>query len=326
MRRREFLIAVSAAATWPGASRGQRAGGSRRVAVLLAAESSDLQYQKRMKAFSQTLAQVGWIEGQNLHIEIRWGEGRSELTRQHAVELASAAPDVILASGNATITPLLQATRKVPIVFAVAADPVGSGYVESLARPGGNATGFMQFEFTLSGKWVELLAQVAPNVKRVAALRDLSGGLAQFVTIQSQASTLGIEASPIDMRDATEIERALSAFASIGNGGLIVTASAFANVHRELIIALAMKNKLPAVYFAHYFVTEGGLISYGTDLVDQFRQAAVYVGRILRGEAPADLPVQSPTTFELAINLKTAKALGLTIPLSVLARADEVIE
>lgn len=324
--RREFLTVAGATAIWVTAGHAQRAGDTRRVGVLLAAEASDPQYQKRLKAFSQALVRLGWIEGQNLRIETRWGEGQAELTRKYAAELATSAPDVILASGNATITPLLQATRKVPIIFAVAADPVGSGYVESLARPGGNATGFMQFEYSLSSKWVELLMQIAPQVKRIGVLRDMAGGVAQFATIQSVASSLSIEASPIDMREAAEIERAVSTFASAGNGGLIVTASAFANVHRELIIGLALKNKLPAVYFAHYFAADGGLISYGTDLVDQFRQAASYVDRVLRGEAPADLPVQAPTMFELVVNLKTAKALGLTIPQSILARADEVIE
>ncbi|MBL6617301.1 MAG: ABC transporter substrate-binding protein [Reyranella sp.] len=326
MRRRELLISVGAAAVWPTVGRAQRGIGARRVGVLLAAEASDPQYRKRLKAFGQTLAQRGWVEGQNLQIEVRWGEGQAELTRKHAVELATATPDVILASGNATITPLLQVTRKIPVVFAVAADPVGSGYVQSLAKPGGNATGFMQFEYALSGKWLELLVQIAPRVKRVAVLRDNAGGVAQFAVIQSLASSLGIEVSPIDMQDAAEIERTVSAFAGTGNGGLIVTASAFANVHRELIIALAKKNNLPTVYFAHYFATDGGLISYGTDLVDQFRQAATYVDRILRGEAPADLPVQAPTNFELAINLKTAAALGLTIPATILSLADEVIE
>lgn len=326
MRRRDVLIAAGTAAAWPTVSRAQRAAGTRRVGVLLAAEASDPQYQNRLKAFCQRLAQLGWIEGQNLRMETRWGQGRPELTRQHARELSTTAPDAILASGNATITPLLQATREVPIVFAVAADPVGSGYVNSLARPGGNATGFMQFEYSLSGKWVELLVQVAPQVKRVVVLRDLAGGLAQFATIQSEATPLGIEAIPIDMRDAAEIEQAVAEFAGLGSGGLIVTASAFANVHRRSIIALAMKHRLPAIYFAHYFVADGGLMSYGTDLVDQFRQAADYVDCILRGAAPAELPVQAPTTFELAVNLRTAKALGLEVPPSLLARANEVIE
>jgi len=324
MRRRDFMIAAGAAAVLPPGR--VRADGIRRIGVLLAAAASDPQYQSRLGAFAQTLVQLGWSEGRNLRIDTRWGEGRAELTRQYAAELAATAPDVILASGNATITPLLQATRKIPVVFAVAADPVGSGYVESLSRPGGNATGFMQFEYALSGKWLELLLQIAPQVNRVAVLRDMAGGLAQFAVIQSVASSLGIEVKAVDMRDSDEIERGISTFADTKTAGLIVTASAFANVHRELIIASAMKYKLPAIYFAHYFVAEGGLISYGTDLVDQFRQAAVYVDRILRGEAPANLPVQAPTKFELVINLKTAAALGLAVPAPLLAGADEVIE
>jgi putative ABC transport system substrate-binding protein len=240
--------------------------------------------------------------------------------------LAALAPDIILASGNATVTPLLQVTRTVPVVFAVVADPVGSGYAETLSRPSGNATGFMQFEYGLSGKWLELLNQIAPQAKRVAVFRDLIGGIAQFAVIQSIAPSVGIEVSPFDMRDASEIERNVMAFARSGNGGLIVTASAFANVHRELIITLAARYKLPAVYFTRYFVDEGGLMSYGTNLVEQFRQAATYVDRILRDEKPADLPVQAPTKYDLVINLKTATALGLNVPPTLLARADEVIE
>jgi putative ABC transport system substrate-binding protein len=240
--------------------------------------------------------------------------------------LAALAPDIILASGNATVTPLLQVTRTVPVVFAVVADPVGSGYAETLSRPSGNATGFMQFEYGLTGKWLELLKEIAPQVRRVAVFRDLIGGVAQFAVIQSIAPSVGIEVSPFDMRDAAEIERAVVAFAHSGNGGLIVTASAFANVHRELLITLAARHKLPAVYFARYFVEDGGLISYGTDLTDQFRQAATYADRILRGEKPADMPVQAPTKYDLVINLKTAKALDLTVPAKMVARADAVIE
>ena len=294
--------------------------------MLLAATSDDLQYQNRLKAFGQKLAQLGWTEGHNLTIDVRWGGGQAELTRQYAAELAALSPDIILASGNATVTPLLQATRTVPVVFAVVADPVGSGYAETLSRPGGNATGFMQFEYGLTGKWLELLHQIAPQVGRVAVFRDLIGGVAQFAVIQSIAPSVGMEAIPFDMRDAAEIERAITAFAQSGNGGMIVTASAFANVHRELLIALAARHKLPAIYFARYFVDDGGLMSYGTDLVDQFRQAATYADRILRGEKPADMPVQAPTKYDLVINLKTAKALGLTVPATVLTRADEVIE
>jgi putative tryptophan/tyrosine transport system substrate-binding protein len=326
MRRREFITLLGGAATWSLAARAQQGERVRRIGVLLAATSDDLQYQSRLRAFGQRLAQLGWTEGHNLRIDVRWGGGHAELTRQYAAELAALAPDIILASGNATVTPLLQVTRTIPVVFAVVADPVGSGYAETLSRPGGNATGFMQFEYGLTGKWLELLHQIAPQVRRVAVFRDLIGGVAQFAVIQSIAPSVGIEVSPFDMRDAGEIERAVVAFADSGNGGLIVTASAFANVHRELLIALAARHKLPAIYFARYFVEDGGLISYGTDLTDQFRQAATYADRILRGEKPADMPVQAPTKYDLVINLKTAKALGLTVPPQLLARAEEVIE
>jgi ABC-type uncharacterized transport system substrate-binding protein len=304
----------------------QPANGVRRIGVLLAATADDPQYQSRLSAFGQTLAQLGWMEGRNLRIDLRWGGGQAELTRQYAAELVALGPDVILASGNATVTPLLQTTRTVPVVFAVVADPVGSGYTETLSKPGGNATGFMQFEYGLSAKWLELLHQIAPQVKRVAVLRDLIGGIAQFAVIQSIASSVGVEVNPVDMRDAGEIERAIRALAGSENGGLIVTASAFANVHRELIIKLAAQQKLPAIYFARYFVDDGGLMSYGTNLVDQFRQAATYVDRVLRGEKPADLPVQAPTKYDLVINLKTAKVLGLAVPPALLTRADEVVE
>lgn len=327
MRRRQFLAIVGGFATaWPTVTRGQSANRVRRIGVLLAATSDDLQYQNRLKAFGERLAQLGWTEGYNIKIDVRWGGGHVELTRQYAAELAALAPDVIVASGNATVTPLLQATRTVPVVFAVVADPVGSGYAETLSRPGGNATGFMQFEYGLTGKWLEFLHQIAPQVRRVAVFRDLTGGVAQFAVIQSVAPSVGIEVIPFDMRDAGEIERAVIAFAHSGNAGLIVTASAFANVHRELLISLAGRHKLPAIYFARYFVDDGGLMSYGTDLVEQFRQAATYVDRILRGERPAEMPVQAPAKYDLVINLKTAKALGLDLPPSLLARVDEVIE
>ena len=327
MKRREFLAFVGGfAASWPTVTSGQSANSVRRIGVLLAATPDDLQYQSRLKAFSERLAQLGWTEGHNLKIDVRWGGGHTELTRQYAAELAGLAPDVILASGNATVTPLLQATRTVPVVFAVVADPVGSGYAETLSRPGGNATGFMQFEYGLTGKWLELLHQIAPQVRRVAVFRDLVGGVAQFAVIQSVAPSIGIEVTPFDMRDAGEIEHAVMAFARSGNAGLIVTASAFANVHRELLITLAARHKLPAIYFTSYFVDDGGLMSYGTNLVDQFRQAATYADRILRGEKPADMPVQAPTKYDLVINLKTAKALSLTIPPSLLSTASEVIE
>ena len=325
MKRRHFIKLVGGVAAWPLTARAQQPEQMRRIGVLLAATSDDLQYQNRLKAFGERLAQLGWTEGHNLKIDVRWGGGHAELTRQYAAELAALAPDIILASGNATVTPLLQATRTVPVVFAVVADPVGSGYAETLSRPGGNATGFLQFEYGLTGKWLELLHQIAPQVRRVAVFRDLIGGVAQFAVIQSIAPSVDIEVSPFDMRDAGEIERALMAFAQSGNAGLIVT-SAFANVHRALLITLAARHKLPAIYFARYFVDDGGLMSYGTDLVEQFRQAATYADRILRGEKPADMPVQAPAKYDLVINLKTAKALGLTVPATVLARADAVIE
>ena len=271
---------------------------------------------------------MGWTDGRNVRIDIRWGAGDADRIRKYAAELVALAPDVILATGSAAVGPLLQATRTVPIVFVHVADPVGAGFVESLARPGGNATGFTTFEYGMSGKWLELLKEIAPGVTRAAVLRDpaIAAGIGQFGAIQSVAPSLGVEVSPVDVRDAGEIERAVAAFARAPNGGLIVTASALAIVHRDLIITLAARHKLPAVYFARYFVTGGGLISYGPDLVDQYRRAAGYVDRILKGEKPADLPVQAPTKYELVINLKTAKALGLDVPPTLLARADEVIE
>jgi len=326
VRRREFISLLGGSSAWPLAAHAQQAERVRRIGVLFAATEDDPQYQSRLKAFGQRLSQLGWTDGHNLRIETRWSGGHAEKTRQRAEELVALAPDVILCSGNAAVTPLLQVTRTVPVVFAVVADPVGSGYTATLSRPGGNATGFMQFEYGLTAKWPELLKEIAPQIKRVAVFRDLIGGIAAFAVIQSIAPSVGIEVNPFDMRDANEIERNVMAFAGSGNGGLIITGSAFANVHRGLIIALAARHKLPAIYFARYFVTEGGLISYGTDLVEQFRQAAGYVDRILRGEKPGDLPVQAPTKYELVINLKTAKALGLSVSPTVLARAEAVIE
>ena len=327
MKRREFITLLgSAAAGWPLAARAQER--VRRIGVLLPATANDPEYQSRITAFVQGLAQLGWTEGGNLRIDTRWGAGNADDIRKYAAELVALAPDVILTTGDSTLRPLLLATRTVPIVFAIVPDPVGAGLVDSLARPGGNATGFTNFEYGMGGKWLELLKQVAPGVTRAAVLRDpdTPGGTGQFGAIQSVAPSLGVEVSPINVRDAPEIERAVTAFARAPNGGLIVTGSGLAIVHRDLIIALAARHKLPAVYFQRLFVTGGGLISYGPDFVDQYRRAAGYVDRILKGEKPADLPVQAPTKYELAINLKTAKALGLEIPQSVLARADEVIE
>jgi putative ABC transport system substrate-binding protein len=335
MRRRAFITllggAVAAPAMhWPLAARAQQPGERmRRIGVLTGGASpDDPDTQANIAAFLQVLRQLGWTDGRNVQIEYRWGLGNTASIRKNADELAALAPGVILTSGTASLAPMLQATRTVPIVFVNVADPVGAGFVDSLSRPGGNATGFMQFEYGLSGKWLELLKQIAPSVTRAAILRDptLTSGIGQFAIIQSVAPSVGVEVRPINVRDAGEIERGVAAFAGSSNGGLIVTSSALSAVHRDLIIALAARHKLPAVYYRRYFVTRGGLISYGYDLVDQYRRAAGYVDRILKGEKPADLPVQAPTRYELVINLKTATALGLDLPPTVLARADEVIE
>jgi putative tryptophan/tyrosine transport system substrate-binding protein len=328
-KRREFITLLGgAAATWPLAARGQESVRARRVGVLmaLAAESPDAQAD--LAAFLQGLRQLGWTDGRNLRIDIRWGAGNANNIRKGATELAAFGPDAIYAAGGSSVGPLLQATRTVPIVFAMVPDPVGSGFVASLGRPGGNATGFMQFEYSLTGKWLELLKQVAPGVTRAAVLWDPSipAGIGQFAVIQSVAPSLGVEVSPVNVRDRAEIERAVAAFARSSNGGLIMTSSPLANVQRALIIALAARHKLPAVYAARVHVDSGGLISYGPNATDQYRRAASYVDRILKGEKPADLPVQAPTKYELVINLKTAQALGLTVPQSLLSIADEVIE
>ena len=317
MRRREFITLLGgAAAAWPLAARAQQAERMRRIGVLLPAAADDAEFQARVGAFLQGLALLGWTIGRNVRIDTRWATANAADIRRHAAELAALAPDVILAHGASTVGPLLQATRTVPIVFPVVADPVGAGFVDSLARPGGNATGFMTFEYSLSGKWLELLKQIAPGVTRVAVLRDpaITAGIGQFGAIQAVAPSLGVEVSPVNVRDAGEIERAVAAFARSSNGGLIVTASGLAQLHRDLIVTLAARHKLPAVYFERFFVAAGGLISYGPDFVDQYRRAAGYVDRILKGEKPADLPVQAPTKYELVINLKTAKALGLDVP------------
>ncbi len=300
----------------------------RRVGVLMNVAAGDPVGQVRIAAFLQGLRQSGWTDGRNVQIDTRWSGGDAERIRKYAAELVALSPDVILAAGSATAGPLLQVTRTLPIVFVHTPDPVGAGFVDSLGRPGGNATGFTLFEYGISGKWLELLKQIAPGVTRAAILRDpaIAAGAGQLGAIQSVAPSLGVELRPIGMRDAGEIERAVAAFAGSTNGGLIVTASTLAAVHRNLIVTLAARHKLPAVYYERFFVAAGGLISYGADLVDQFRHAAGYVDRILKGEKPADLPVQTPTKFVLAINLKTAKALGLDVPPTLLARADEVIE
>jgi putative ABC transport system substrate-binding protein len=330
MQRRNFIrLLGGAAVAWPLVARAQQSDRVRRIGVLLAATADDPDYQARIAAFQQGLQQLGWSDGRNVHIDTRWATTKADDIRRHAAELAALAPDVILAgTGTATVAPLLQATRTVPIVFAVVIDPVGAGFVDSLARPGGNATGFTVFEYGMSGKWLELLKQIAPAVTRAAVLRDptIASGIGQFAAVQAVAPSLGVDLSAVDVRDAGEIERAVTAFARSSNGGLIVTASALATYHRDLLIALAARLQLPAVYPYRFFVTVGGLISYGPNFVEQYRQAAGYVDRILKGEKPAELPVQGATKYELAINLKMAKGIGLTVPPAVLARAGEVIE
>jgi ABC-type uncharacterized transport system substrate-binding protein len=328
LKRREFITLLGGAVAWPLSARGQQSDRVRRIGVLHTPAADDPDGQARNVAFLQGLQQLGWTDGRNVRIDLRWAAGDPELTRKYTAELVALAPDVIMASGSATVGPLLQATRAVPIVFVNVPDPVGAGFVDSLARPGGNATGFILFEYGLSGKWLELLKQIVPGLTRVAVIRDpaITGGIGQFGAIQAVAPSLGVEVSPVNVRDAGEIERAVTAFARSANGGLIVTGSALAVVHRDLIITLAARHKLPAVYFRPLFVSDGGLIAYGPNITDQYRRAAGYVDRILKGEKPADLPVQAPTKYELVINLKTAKALGLEIPATVLARADEVIE
>jgi ABC-type uncharacterized transport system substrate-binding protein len=328
MKRREFITLLgAAAAAGPLTARAQQSERMRRIGVLMTTAADDAEGQARIAAFLQGLQQWGWTVGGNVRIDIRFGADNAA-TRKHASDLATLAPDVILANSSAAVGSLLQATRTVPIVFAIVADPVGAGFVDSLARPGGNATGFTPFEYGVSGKWLELLKQVAPGVTRVAVIRDptTAAGLGQFGALQAVAPSLGVEVSPINLRDAGEIEPAIAAFVRSSNDGLIVTGSPLALGHRDLIVALAARHKLPAVYPARFFVAAGGLISYGPDFLDQFRRAAGYVDRILKGEKPSDLPVQAATKYELVINLKTAKALGLDVPPTLLARADEVIE
>ena len=330
MQRREFITLIGGAtAAWPIAARAQQPDRVRRIGVLFGSAADDPEHQARFAAFLQGLAQLGWADGRNMRIDTRWATTNPDEIRRQAAELVALAPDVILAAtGTATVAPLLQATRIVPIVFALIIDPVGAGFVASLAQPGGNATGFTLFEYGMSGKWLELLKEVAPGVTRAAVLRDpaIASGIGQFATAQAVAPSLGLELSPVDVRDAREIERAVTAFARSGNGGLVVTASALATRYRELIITLAARHNLPAIYSGRWFVADGGLLSYGPDYIDQFRRAAGYVDRILKGEKPADMPVQAPTKYELVINLKTAKALGVDVPANLLARAAEVIE
>ena len=321
------MLLGGSVAAWPLVAWAQQPERMRHIGVLIGNAADDAESQARTEAFAQGLAQLGWVDGRNVRIDTRWAT--ADDIRRHAAELAELAPDVILAAtGTLTVAPLLQATRTVPIVFVLVIDPVGAGFVASLARPGGNATGFTIFEYGMSGKWLELLKEIAPGVTRAAVLRDpaIASGIGQFAAVQAVAPSLGVELSPVDVRDAPEIERAVAAFARSGNGGMIVTASALATRHRELIIKLAARYKLPAIYAGHWFVTDGGLLSYGPDYVAQFRQAAGYVDRVLKGEKPADLPVQSATKYETVINLKTAKTLGLDVPAPLLARADVVIE
>ncbi len=329
MKRREFIgLLGGAAAVWPLAARAQQPGRMRRIGVLLNITADDPESQGRLAAFAQGLQSLGWVIGQNVRVDYRWGGGSVDAMRKHAEELVALAPDVILAQSTAAVAPLLQSTHAVPIVFTIVADPVGAGYVQSLAHPGGNATGFTGFEYAFAGKWLELLKEVAPSVTRAAVLREAGSvtGPAQFGAIQAVAPTLGVELWPVHTRNVDEIERDITAFGRGSNGGIIVTGSPAATVYRKAIVELAARQRLPGVYYTRYFAAGGGLISYGPDFVDQFRRAAGYVDRILKGEKPADLPVQAPTKYEIVLNLRTAKALGLAVPATVLARADDVIE
>ena len=328
MRRRKFIALLGAAATWPVVVRAQQNERVRRIGVLAGATADDLEFKARHAAFEQALRQLGWTQGRNVLINYRFSGGDAAISRKQAEELVALTPDIIVSSGGFSTATILKVTHTVPVVFTIAPDPVGSGFVNSLSQPGGNATGFMQFEYGLSGKWLELLKEITPGLTRAIILWDpaIPAGIGQFAIIQSVATSAGIDVRPVNLRDAGEIERAITAFARTPNGGLILTSSALSVVHRDLIIALAARHKLPAVYFERFFVAAGGLISYGANFTDQYRSMAGYVDRILKGEKPADLPVQAPTKYNLVINLKTAKTLGLTLLPSVLASADEVIE
>jgi len=328
VNRRSLISLLGGAAAWPLAARAQQSERVRRIGVLMNLASDDAEGQARLAAFHQGLQQLGWTVGRNVQIDYRWGAGNADYIRKFAAELVALAPDVILSTGSPSVAALQQATRTVPVVFVTVVDPVSSGFVDSLARPGGNITGFTLYEYSISGKWLALLKEIAPGMTRAAVIRDpaLTAGGGQLGVIQAVAPSVGAEVTPVNVRDAGEIERGITAFARSPNGGLIVTASTLAGVHRDLIVALAARHKLPAVYPIPYFARSGGLMSYGPDSVDQYRRVASYVDRILKGEKPADLPVQAPTKYELVINLKTAKALGLDVPTTLLARADEVIE
>jgi len=328
IQRREFITLLGGAATWPIAARAQQPGRMWRIGVLMNLAADDPEGQARIAAFHQGLQEWGWTLGRNAQIDVRWSAVDAESSRQYAAEVVGLTPDVILASASAAMGALQQTTRTVPVVFVAIVDPVGAGFVESLARPGGNATGFALHEYTLSGKWLELLKEIAPGVTRAAVLRDptVGSGTGQYASIQAVAQSLGVELRPMDVRDPGEIERAIVAFAQVPNGGLINAGAPSAGIHRNLVITLAARHRLPAVYALPYIARAGGLIAYGPNLVDQYRRAADYVDRILKGEKPADLPVQAPTKYDLVINLKTARALGLEVPATLLARADEVIE
>ena len=328
MKRRAFITLLGGAAAWPLAARAQRGERMRRIGVLNMFAANDQEGHRRVAAFLQALQPLGWTIGRNVAIEHRWGSGDPASTRKNAEQLAALAPDVILTNGAAGVAPLLQETRSVPIVFVLVADPVGAGFVDTLAHPGGNATGFIAHEYGFAGKWLELLKEIAPNVTRAAVVRDpaITAGIGMFGAIQSMAPSLGVDLTPVNVRDPGEMERALTQFARTPNGGLIVTPSALAFTHRDLIVSLAARNKLPAVYYARPHVAAGGLAFYGPDILDQYRRAAGYVDRILKGEKPADLPVQAPTRYDLVINQKTARALGLEVPPTLLVRADEVVE
>jgi putative ABC transport system substrate-binding protein len=328
MKRRHFISLLGGAAAWPTAARAQKREKMQRIGVLMNLAADDSEASARVGAFAQGLAESGWTIGGNVRIEYRWGAGNMDNERKYAGELLALTPDVIVASGSLAVAAFQRLTRTVPIVFTLISDPIGAGFVDSLARPGGNTTGFMLFEYSMSGKWLELLKEIAPSVTRVAVVRDAANpaGSAQFGAIRALAPSLGVEVSAVNVGDSDEIERAIALFARSANGGLVVTGSAMATVHHALITSLAAHHKLPAVYTDRFNVAEGGLISYGPDRVAQYRRAAAYVDRVLKGEKPADLPVQAPTKYELVLNLKTAKALGIDVPATLLARADEVIE
>jgi putative tryptophan/tyrosine transport system substrate-binding protein len=328
MRRREFIVGLGGVAAWPAVARAQQSERLRRVGLLMNRAADDAAAPGIIRVFNQALTKLGWTIGRNVRIEYRWGANDADLDRRYAAELADLAPDVIVAAGTESVAALQRVAPNMPIVFVTVTDPVGAGFVDSLAQPGGNTTGFSLFEYSLSGKWLELLKQIAPGVKRAAILRDptISVGIGQFAVIQAVAPSLGVDVKPVNIQAPDEIERAVATVARSGNGGMVVTASALAGVHRDLIRMLTARYKLPSVYPFRSFVDAGGLASYGPNFIEPYRQAANYVDRILKGEKPADLPVQAPTKYELVINLKTAKALGLDVPPQLLARADEVIE